>query len=126
MASTFNGRGALIDRYGAHASLTLNDLKDAGFNDPNGEYFLSTVGVNSAFRAMALNQIGGFDEQFHYFLDESDVCLRLYKAGWGATIAPFAEVHHAYAESSERAANRAPRGSVSDRRQPSLLRPDPR
>lgn len=105
----FQWRGALIDRYGDHASLTLNDLKDTGFNDPKGELFLSTVGVNSAFRSAALRQIGGFDEQFHYFLDESDVCLRLIKAGWGATIAPFAEVHHAYAESSERAANRAPR-----------------
>ena len=105
----FQWRGALIDRYGDHASLTLNDMKDAGFNDPNGELFLSTVGVNSAFRAKALRQIGGFDENFHYFLDESDVCLRLVKAGWGAAIAPFAEVHHAYAESRERAANRAPR-----------------
>ena len=65
--------------------------------------------MNSAFRNIALKEIGGFDEQFHYFLDESDVCLRLVKAGWGAAIAPFAEVHHAYAESSERAANRAPR-----------------
>ena len=105
----FQWRGALIDRYGDHASLTLNDVKDTGFNDPKGELFLSTVGVNSAFRAAALRQINGFDEQFHYFLDESDVCLRLVKAGWGASIAPFAEVHHAYAESSERAANRAPR-----------------
>lgn len=105
----FQWRGALIDRYGDHASLTLNDVKDTGFNDPNGELFLSTVGVNSAFRSAALRQIGGFDEQFHYFLDESDVCLRLVKAGWGAVIAPSAEVHHAYAESSERAANRAPR-----------------
>ena len=105
----FQWRGALIDRYGDHASLTLNDVKDTGFNDPKGELFLSTVGVNSAFRAAALRQINGFDEQFHYFLDESDVCLRLVKSGWGASIAPFAEVHHAYAESSERAANRAPR-----------------
>jgi len=105
----FQWRGALIDRYGDHASLTLNDMKDAQFNDPKGELFLSTVGVNSAFRNIALKEIGGFDEQFHYFLDESDVCLRLVKAGWGTAIAPFAEVHHAYAESSERAANRAPR-----------------
>lgn len=105
----FQWRGALIDRYGDHASLTLNDMNDAGFNDPKGELFLSTVGVNSAFRATALRQISGFDEQFHYFLDESDVCIRLVKAGWGAAIAPSAEVHHAYAESSERAANRAPR-----------------
>lgn len=105
----FQWRGALIDRYGDHASLTLNDMKDAGFNDPKGELFLSTVGVNSAFRADALRRIGGFDEQFHYFLDESDVCLRLVKAGWGAAIAPFAEVHHAYSASNERAANRAPR-----------------
>ena len=58
-------------------------------NDPKGELFLSTVGVNSAFRAAALRQINGFDEQFHYFLDESDVCLRLVKAGWGAAIAPY-------------------------------------
>ena len=105
----FQWRGAMIDRYGAHAPLTADDLRERDFTDPTGEFFLSTVGVNSAFRRKALIEVGGFDENYHYFLDESDLCIRLMDAGWSTVLAPEAEVHHAYAESRERAANRAPR-----------------
>ena len=53
--------------------------------------------------------IGGFDEAYAYFLDETDVCLRLAEVGWRLTVAPAAEVHHAYAPSAQRRADRAPR-----------------
>lgn len=41
-----------------------------------------TIGCNSAFRYSALQEIGGFDEHFIYYLDESDVCLRLARQGY--------------------------------------------
>ncbi|MEM7268599.1 MAG: glycosyltransferase family 2 protein [Pseudomonadota bacterium] len=105
----FQWRGALVDHFGAHRELTAEDLMRQDLNDPESEAFLSTVGVNSVFRRDALYEIGGFDENLHYFLDESDVCFRLLKAGWRTALAPRAEVHHSYSESSERSANRAPR-----------------
>ncbi|MEM7525369.1 MAG: glycosyltransferase [Pseudomonadota bacterium] len=105
----YQWHGAVVDRYGAHKALTAEDLSDPALGAVDGEHFVSTVGVNGAYRREALLEIGGFDENFHYFLDESDVCVRLLSAGWRTIIAPEAEVHHAYAESSERRANRAPR-----------------
>ena len=105
----FQWRGAIVDRYGAHFPVDAQDLAQRNLSDPKGEFFLSTVGVNSAFRRKALMKIGGFDENFHYFLDESDVCIRMLAAGWRTVMAPQAEVHHAYAESQERSSNRAPR-----------------
>ncbi|MEO0360441.1 MAG: glycosyltransferase, partial [Pseudomonadota bacterium] len=105
----FQWRGAVVDRYGAHRPMTTEDLTNPDLHDPGGERFVSTVGVNGAYRRRALVQIGGFDEHYHYFLDESDVCIRLREVGWRVAVAPEAEVHHAYAASPVRRANRAPR-----------------
>ena len=73
----FQWRGAVVDRYGGHAPLTRDDLSDPRVGGEEAEFFLSTVGANNAFRRKALEDIGGFDENYHYFLDESDVCIRL-------------------------------------------------
>lgn len=105
----FQWRGALVDRYGGHLPLTGEDFADRRSVGDEEEHFLSTVGVNGAFRRGALEEVGGFDENFHYFLDESDLCIRLQAAGWRIALTPEAEVHHAYAESTERQRNRAPR-----------------
>lgn len=105
----FQWRGALVDRYGAHSDLTSDDFRRPELGLDQGEHFVSIVGVNCAFRRDTLIDTGGFDENFHYFLDESDICLRLQTAGWRTALAPRATVYHAYAESSERNRNRAPR-----------------
>ncbi|MGB0411382.1 MAG: glycosyltransferase family 2 protein [Pikeienuella sp.] len=102
-------RGALVDRYGAHSEITSKDLRSPMLGARDGERFVSTVGVNCALRRDALVAVGGFDENFHYFLDESDMCIRLRQAGWRTVLAPRAEVFHAYAPSAERRGNRAPR-----------------
>lgn len=102
-------RGALVDRYGAHSEVTAADLTSPKLGAMDGEQFVSTVGVNCALRREALLAVGGFDENFLYFLDESDMCIRLRQAGWRTVLAPRAEVFHAYAPSSERRGNRAPR-----------------
>lgn len=56
--------------------------------------FGGLMGANSAFRREAIIAIGGFDEAYHYFLDETDVALRLVRAGWDMAITDLAEVHH--------------------------------
>lgn len=105
----FQWRGTLVDRYGGHLPFTFEDYRDYRAGDAGRDRFLSTVGVNGAFRRGALEAVGGFDENFHYFLDESDLCMRLQAAGWRIVLAPDAEVHHAYAASNQRQRNRAPR-----------------
>lgn len=60
------------------------------------------LGCNSSFRRAALLEIGGFDEEFEYFLDETDVCLRIMDAGYGIIQLPDSYVHHKYAPSNLR------------------------
>jgi GT2 family glycosyltransferase len=69
---------------------------------------LKLVGTNMAFRRSALEALGGFDEAFRYYLDDTDISLRLAQAGKCAAVAPLAEVHHAFASSGRRTAMRAP------------------
>lgn len=45
-------------------------------------WFSGVMGANASYRREALLQIGGFDEFFEYFLEETDVCLRLIKSGY--------------------------------------------
>ena len=52
------------------------------FNYPGCLWYPSLQGVNAIFRRDAIVEIGGFDEEFDYFLDETDVCLRMVDAGY--------------------------------------------
>jgi N-acetylglucosaminyl-diphospho-decaprenol L-rhamnosyltransferase len=45
-------------------------------------------------RREAFSQLGGFDEAFFFYADESDLCVRLRKAGWSAWFCPQALVIH--------------------------------
>lgn len=67
------------------------------------------IGTNCAFRAAALKHIGGFDPDFAYYLDDSDISLRLSQAGWKLAIVPRAQVHHGFAAGPYRAHNRVPK-----------------
>lgn len=64
-------------------------------------WLLRVQGCNCAFRRDALARIGGFDEFFTYYHDETDVCLRLARIGYATTHLADNAVRH-YAASSER------------------------
>lgn len=64
--------------------------------------------VNAAFlllRAEAFAVIGGFDEAYHMYGEDVDLCLRLQLAGWGLKAVPGARVEHV----AQRASHRRPR-----------------
>ncbi|MBT8415041.1 MAG: glycosyltransferase family 2 protein [Boseongicola sp.] len=67
------------------------------------------VGTNFTVRRDILCEIGGFDEAFRYYLDDTDLSLRLAAAGHITAVAPLAEVHHATAPSARRTPARRPR-----------------
>lgn len=69
---------------------------------------IKTEGTNMAFRRDVLLDLGGFDPAFHYFLDETDLNMRLAQAGHATAIAPLAEVHHGFAANAMRNAKRVP------------------
>lgn len=71
-------------------------------NLPGSARFPHLLGTNCSFRRSALLSIGGFDEQYEYFLDETDVCCRINDAGYRIVQRPDAFVHHKYAPSELR------------------------
>ncbi len=67
------------------------------------EGWLNTVrGCNCVFRATALRDIGGFDEEIEYYHDEADVVMRLRVAGFKTVHRPRAIVYHEAAYSHNR------------------------
>jgi hypothetical protein len=69
---------------------------------------IKTQGTNCAFRRDSLLEIGGFDEGYAFYLDEADVNLRLAAMGGQTAIVPDAVVHHGFAASARRRADRTP------------------
>lgn len=66
---------------------------------PGGEKFLYLQGTNCSFRKACLEEIGGFDEEFEYYLDEVDVCMRIIDLGYKIKPLDNAIVHHKYMKS---------------------------
>ncbi|MDA8514728.1 glycosyltransferase [Citrobacter sp. Igbk 14] len=66
---------------------------------PRAYEFPYLQGTNTAFRRDVLVEIGGFDEEFIYYLDETDVCLRIIDNGYFIKQLANAYVHHKYAPS---------------------------
>ncbi|MGF1567781.1 MAG: glycosyltransferase [Nodosilinea sp.] len=62
----------------------------------------SLLGTNTCFRADSLRDVGGFDEQFDYYLDESELCFRLQSQNHLVGYSPSLFVRHEFAQSSNR------------------------
>lgn len=101
--------GALrFDRDGNDLPLILDEthpftIFSADMNTP-----VKLLGTNMAIRKTALLAVGGFDEAFHFFLEDADIKLRLDAANWDTAIVPSAQVHHRFAASPRRKGNRMP------------------
>lgn len=65
-------------------------------------FYTALTGTNCSFRRDVLLAIGGFDEVYAYFLDETDVLLRVSDAGYKIVCIEGAEVHHKYTPSNMR------------------------
>lgn len=65
-------------------------------------------GTNMAFRRDALVQVGGFDEAMHFYLDDTDMALRIGRAGLRTKWIPLAVVHHGFEASTRRTQDRIP------------------
>ena len=105
---SYQWKGLTSDRLGEDQPLEID--ASAPFVEVrfDGSRFAKLQGTNCAFRVDALLGIGGFDEGFRFYLDETDVCLRLAQAGYSAAFVNRAEVHHGFEESAHRSGNRVP------------------
>ncbi len=101
-------RKTLCDRFGnAHHVSPFFDERP--LCSPGTPFYPSLLGTNSSFRRDVLYQIGGFDHVFAYFLDETDVCLRVVDAGHQVIYAPDAMIFHRFAQSHVRTQKRIPK-----------------
>ena len=66
-------------------------------------------GTNCAYRRDLLCRLGGFDPGLRYYLDETELNLRLAALGALVAVVPDAQVHHFKAGSRQRSARRVPR-----------------
>ncbi|PKO70578.1 MAG: glycosyl transferase [Betaproteobacteria bacterium HGW-Betaproteobacteria-16] len=63
------------------------------------------AGMFLLFRADAFRDVGGFDDKFHLYYEDVDICARLWKAGWKVVLSPDVHVIHA----AQRASRHHPR-----------------
>ena len=76
---------------------------------PTAQRAIKTEGTNMAVRRDVLASFGGFDPAFRFYMDETDLNLRLAREGLATAIVPKARVHHGFAPSIRRRADRTPR-----------------
>ena len=81
-----------------------NDLENITtlISYPNCFSFSSVIGCNSIFRKDYVLSVGGFNEQYDYFLDETELVARLVDAGYCIEYIDNAFIHHKFAKSDIR------------------------
>lgn len=104
---SFQSRAAMVDRTGHETPLRVPPNRMSIPELPD-DHAVKTEGTNMAFRRACLVDIGGFDPRFRFFLDETDLNLRLAARAHVTAVAPLAEVHHGFAPSRRRRADRTP------------------
>lgn len=73
-------------------------------------------GAAMMVRRQAWLAVGGFDERFHFYCQDLDLCLRVFGAGWAIEVVSGARVTHLTGATIGQRA-----GAVSDRSHPALL-----
>ena len=105
---SFQWRAQSLDGGGLPEPLEVHPERPTVLHPPKGRA-VKTEGTNMAVRREVLVALGGFDPAFRYFLDETDLNMRLARAGHGTAIVPLAEVHHGFEANAVRSAARVPR-----------------
>ncbi|MBB4172705.1 hypothetical protein GGR93_000466 [Sulfitobacter noctilucicola] len=105
---SYQWKGRSLDRLGIAHDLDLHPEQATVLHPPKGRA-IKTEGTNMAFRRSVLVELGGFDPAYHYFLDETDLNMRLGRAGFATALVPLAEVHHGFAANSIRNRERIPK-----------------
>jgi GT2 family glycosyltransferase len=78
----------------APGSRLLNPLYAGGFDHASEREADYLYGACLLVRRAAIDEVGGLDEDFFMFSEETDWCRRFRDAGWQVVFAPVAEVVH--------------------------------
>jgi GT2 family glycosyltransferase len=110
----FQWKAQKVNQYGFDQPLALeDDTKPQTFGEKDG-WLPKVQGTNCMFRKEVLQKLGGFDENFEFYLDETDVCTRASLSGWKTAIVPDAEVQHGFEQSTRRTPDRVPRSLFAE------------
>jgi hypothetical protein len=105
---SFQSRVSLIDAEAETHEVRFTGHQP-GFPNVDAGRAIKLVGTNMVVQRDVLLDIGGFDPAYAYYLEDSDVSLRLAQNGHLAAVCPLAEVHHAFASSARRTGLRRPK-----------------
>ncbi len=102
-----NGDGSLQTSYEAAPTLATETLNRSllkrlfprkfpgkGLKWSQPQQVETLIGAVMMIRRLALEQVGGFDEDYFFFLEETDLAVRMRKAGWKVVHNPFARALH--------------------------------
>ncbi|KAB7614548.1 glycosyltransferase [Amylibacter sp. SFDW26] len=110
----FQWKAQQVDCFGNDKPLELGTDADFSVVQADKGHAPKVQGTNCMFRKSMLVALGGFDEEFQFYLDETDVCVRASQAGWQTAIVPKAEVQHGFEESDRRTVNRVPKSLFAE------------
>jgi GT2 family glycosyltransferase len=105
---SFQWKARVVDRLGQHTSLPVPETAVSKWS-AQPDCAVRTEGTNMAVRRTLLAQIGGFDPNFRFFLDDTDLNMQLAQRGVVTAISPLAQVHHGYAAGPYRRQDRVPK-----------------
>jgi GT2 family glycosyltransferase len=86
----------------APGTRALNAFYAAGFDHQKVRRAEFLMGAALLVRREAIAQVGGFDERFFMFSEETDLCYRMRQAGWTVEFYPEAEFVHVGGASTSR------------------------
>lgn len=92
-------KNGFISRYGIPSFYNDHDLN---YNQPDAKFFNYIMGTNSSFKKSVLYKVGLFDSDIKYYLDETDLCVRIIKSGYTIKHVENAIVFHEMAEGYNR------------------------
>lgn len=102
----YDGAGATTQfKYGTITAWGEADAHSATpqhYNNKNALVYNCLMGTNCSFRRSYLLEIGGFDEYYEYYHDESDVVVRMINYGKKAVHSEYAIVYHSFANGINR------------------------
>lgn len=103
------GRNGISLQWGSRAVNGQGAEVDIEPNVPVRDDFARKLhGTNMAVRRAIFDQVGGFDEAMHFYLDDTDMALRIGRAGYATAWAEGAIVHHSFQASARRSEDRIP------------------
>lgn len=104
---SYQWRARAVDRHGRKIDIDHAGEEPFEATAPAG-FAAKTEGTNFAVRRTWLARLGGFDPAFRFYLDETDLNLRIAAEAGRTVFVPRAVVHHGFAASDRRAGDRAP------------------